>query len=359
VTAPSPVAQDLLWLCSIPSPTGEEALLADALEARFAARGIAVQRVRESLVVPVSRGTAGPRVVLGGHLDVVRTEHSGPPRIEGDRLYGPGASDMKGGLALMLDVLERHRWPNVDVTLVFYAGEEGAYAGNQLGDVLEAAPELAHADLAVLLEPCDNHLDLGCGGSVHGRVTFYGQTAHSARPWQGRNAIHAGAAFLSRVAALPVREHVVDGLTWFDSTSVTEAQGGRARNVVPDRFELNVNHRFGPRTTVAEAEAWLASLVEPERQQGLASLEIVDASPPAPPNREHPLVRALAESGAAEPRPKLGWTDAARFAALGVPAVNFGPGLVSQAHQRDEWASVAALEQGREILLRWLDGLRR
>ncbi|HWA72448.1 MAG TPA: succinyl-diaminopimelate desuccinylase [Polyangiaceae bacterium] len=347
------LADTLLWLCSVPSPIGEERALCDAVEARVAREKLAgpVRRYGDSLVVPVTRGTGGPHLVLAGHLDVVRTEHDAPARIEGERLYGAGAADMKSGLCLMLDLLTpgapRGRF---DLSLVFYAREEGPYAENELGRVLAEDTEVARATLGIALEPSDNKLQLGCGGSLQATVRFRGRTAHSARPWQGENAIHKAAGLLARLGALSPREDRVDGLVWNTVTSATLASGGRARNIIPDLFELNLNHRFGPSTTLADAEHALTELVA-----GEAQLEFVDRSPSAPPLREHPLIRALAESGVRAIEPKQAWTDVARFASLGIAAANFGPGTQAQAHQRNEWTSVPQLSEGRDILYRWLE----
>jgi succinyl-diaminopimelate desuccinylase len=346
------LADDLFWLCSIPSLIGEERALCDAVLARLARRRLAepIRRHGDSLVVPVRRGSGGPHVVLGGHFDVVRTEHDGPPRVEGDKLYAPGAADMKSGLSLMLALGESEaRW-GVDLTLVFYAREEGPFAENELGPLLEAERELREASIAVMLEPSDNKLQLGCGGSIHANVRFRGRTAHSARPWQGENAIQKSASLLARLAALePVTEER-DGLVWKNVVSATMASGGRARNVVPDVFELNLNHRFGPSTSVEVAKQRVLSLVA-----GEAELEFVDVSPSAPPLREHPLVAALAESGVLAVEPKQAWTDVARFAQLGVPAVNFGPGVQAQAHQKNEWTLLSQLAGGLSTLERWLE----
>jgi succinyl-diaminopimelate desuccinylase len=345
------LAQDLLWLCSIPSLIGEERALCDAVQQRLSGAPLAgaIRRYGDSLVVPVRRGTGGPHVVLGGHLDVVRTEHDGPPRIEGDRLYAPGAADMKSGLALMLALVEHPGPWQVDLSIVFYAREEGPYAENELGTVLAADSELTRASIAVMLEPSDNKLQLGCGGSIHAAVRFAGRTAHSARPWQGDNAVHKSAALLARLSALQPVANERDGLLWQNVISATLASGGRARNIIPDVFELNLNHRFGPSTSVERAQNNVLELVA-----GEADVTFVDVSPAAPPLRHHPLVAALAESGVLAVEPKQAWTDVARFAALGVPAVNFGPGVQAQAHQKNEWTLLSQLGVGYAVLESWL-----
>lgn len=345
------LAQDLLWLCSIPSLIGEERALCDAVQERLSRAPLAapIRRYGDSLVVPVRRGTGGPHVVLGGHLDIVRTEHDGPPRIDGDRLYAPGAADMKSGLAIMLALAEHPEPWQVDLSVVFYAREEGPYAENELGPVLAADPELTRASVAVMLEPSDNKLQLGCGGSIHAAVRFNGRTAHSARPWQGENAVHKSAALLARLSALEPSTDERDGLLWKNVISATMASGGRARNIIPDVFELNLNHRFGPSTSVERARQNVLELVA-----GEADVTFVDISPSAPPLRHHPLVAALAESGVLAVEPKQAWTDVARFAALGVPAVNFGPGVQAQAHQKNEWTLLPPLEVGHAVLKSWL-----
>ncbi len=348
------LASTLSWLCAIPSFTGEEGPIADALCERLGRSELAgpLRRFGHSLVVPVSRNTGGPRVALVGHTDVVRTLHDGPVRIEGDRLYGPGASDMKSGLALMLDALENDRGAcdGVDLTLVFYAREEGPYLENELGPVLEGDLELRDVELAVCLEPSDNRMSLGASGSIHAEVRFSGRTAHSARPWQGENAIHKAGSLLVELSERGPRESTIDDLVYRTVTSATLAEGGRGRNVVPDAFTLNLNHRFAPDTTLARAQADIEALVG-----GRAEIEWRDLSPAAPPHAHHPLVVALRESGVAGVEPKQAWTDVARFAAHGIKAVNWGPGVNAQAHQRNEWTSLDGLVLGRAILLRWLE----
>lgn len=345
------LAKTLLWLCETPSPIGEERLLCDRVLERLSKLALAapIRRFGDSIVVPLTRGTGGPNLALLGHLDVVRTEHEHPPRIEGDRLYGPGAADMKSGLTLMLDLAERAERPKVDLTLVFYAREEGPYAENELGVVLDEDPELAHVEFAVALEPSDNKLQLGCSGSVHAKAHFRGRTAHSARPWQGENAIHKAAALLARLGALEPERVSIDGLEWAHVTSATLASGGRGRNVIPDHFELNLNRRFGPDRGLDRVKEEILGLVA-----GDADVEFIDLSPAAPPNRHHPLVEALAESGVVAVEPKQAWTDVARFAQLGIPAVNFGPGTQAQAHQKNEWTAISGLALGQRILGHWL-----
>jgi succinyl-diaminopimelate desuccinylase len=293
-------------------------------------------------------------VALAGHLDTVRTEN-GPARIEAGRCFGAGASDMKSGLALMIALAERFDRSRlgVDLTLVFYAREEGPFAENELGPVLANDPELGGVDLAVCLEPSDNRLHLGCNGSIHARVTFEGKTGHSARPWEGDNAVYRAAPFLAEVAARGPEAHVIDGLTYRTVTTITQAaDGGRGRNVVPDRFTLNLNHRFAPDTSLDQATQNVLALVG-----GRARVELTDLSPAAMPNASHPFVRALVDAGVRGVEPKQAWTDVARFAARGIAAVNFGPGENAQAHQKNESTALALVHEGWAIATRWLSAI--
>jgi succinyl-diaminopimelate desuccinylase len=348
----------LFWLCSIDSPIGEEKALCDAVAARLAKRTLVapIRRYGDSIVVPLTRRTGGPRIALAGHLDTVRTEN-GPARIEAGRCYGAGSSDMKSGLALMLVLAESFDLATLkcDLTLVFYAREEGPFAENELGPVLDRDPELRAVDLAVCLEPSDNKLHLGCCGSIHATITVHGKTSHSARPWQGENAITLAAPLLATFAAEKPRESTIDGLVYRTVTTVTQAKdGGRGRNVVPDRFTLNVNHRFAPDTTLEQAQETLRALVGDR-----ATIEFTDLSPAAPPNASHPLVAALIAAGVRGVEPKQAWTDVARFAQLGVAAINFGPGENAQAHQKNESTPLALIHEGYAIVSRWLTSVGR
>jgi len=365
VSEPSPAADGALSellagrtasLCGCLSPIGEERVLCDQVEAWASARFPHVRRVKNSLVVAVDppsvpgHARARPLVALCGHLDTVPVHESdrGGPRRDGGRLVGPGASDMKGGLALMMMVAEA--LPRAerfcDLALVLYSREEGPYLENELEDVLGAAPELKAADLAICLEPTANRLQLGCVGSIHAAVTFAGRAAHSARPWQGVNAVHRAGALLAELNALPPRQAVSGGHVFHEVLTVTRIEGGQARNVVPERCTLNLNFRFAPDKTLEEAVAELEALA---RRHG-AEVAFTDLSPACPAYGDHPLVRRLLERTGVEAEPKQAWTDVARLALHGVPAVNLGPGEPSQAHQRGEWIEVAALGRGYRIL---------
>ncbi len=348
----------------MPSVIGSERALCDEVEAWARPRAAAVHRVKDSLVIrldgpataPPAPGEARrPLVLLCGHLDTVpvhEADRGRPPRREGGRLVALGSSDMKGGLAVMMEVAER--LPRAarfcDLVLVMYAREEGPFLENELGDVLREASELRGADLALCLEPTDNLLQLGCVGSIHATFTFEGRSAHSARPWQGANAVHAAGPLLAELHARAPRQAVSGGLVFREVTSVTRIEGGRARNVVPDRCALNVNFRFAPDKALDDAAAELVALGE----RFGARVTLTDLSPACPAYADHPLVRRLLDRTGIGAEPKQAWTDVARLAAAGIPAANLGPGATSQAHQVGEWIELAALERGYRILERFL-----
>ena len=342
------LAERTLQLCRVRSPTGDEGALCDQLERWARARwpGEATRRVGNSLVVgapALGRST----LALVGHLDTVPFfAGDGEPRRDGQRLIGKGASDMKGGLAVALRLAETLSTDSPRAPLlVLYEREEGPFSENGL-EALFAAGAIPQVVLAICLEPTANALQLGCVGSLHATVRFRGQSAHSARPWEGRNAVHAAGPLLARLAARAPRDIVRDGLTFREVTSVTRASGGLARNVLPNLFELNLNHRFAPGTTVAEAQRDVRDLVG----EG-AEIEFTDISPSGPVCLGNPVVQELrALTGRIEP--KQAWTDVARFAAHGIDAVNFGPGEPSQAHQAGEWAEIRALGAAYDILWR-------
>jgi succinyl-diaminopimelate desuccinylase len=248
---------------------------------------------------------------------------------------------MKSGVAVALELALRlpRAERAFDLGLVLYAREEGPFEENELGDLLREVPALSRAALAICLEPTDGLLQLGCVGSIHATVTFAGRAAHSARPWQGENAVHRAGALLAELHARAPREARSGGLLYREVMSVTRIDGGRARNVVPDRCAMNVNFRFAPDRALDEAAAELRATVE----RFGATAELTDLSPACPAYADHPLVQRLAARTGAAVEPKQAWTDVARLAAAGVPAVNFGPGATAQAHQAGEWVEVEAI----------------
>ncbi len=340
----------LLFFLERPSVTGEERGLCDDLEARLGKLpGWRVERVSNNLVVSrVSTDVSRERLVFAGHLDTVPEPVGGlPVRIEGDRAYGRGSSDMKAGDAVMLALLEGFGWEEsrAEPTFVFYEREEGPYTENGLETVFEECPWVVDAELAFILEPTANALEVGCVGTAQVEVTFEGRPAHSARPWQGENALTAAGRFLADLHERAAEEVVVDGLSFYEVLSPTMARGGRAKNVVPDEFWINVNHRFPPGRGRDHVERVFDGLLK--EAGGRARYEIADFAPSGSVDLDHPLIQDFV-SGGLEVRPKQAWTDVARFAQHGVAAANFGPGLTSQAHQKNEFAELPLLLESYE-----------
>jgi succinyl-diaminopimelate desuccinylase len=240
---------------------------------------------------------------------------------------------------VMLVLLEDLRWEEswAEPTFVFYEREEGPYVENGLEAVFEACPWVLDAELAFLLEPTANALEVGCVGTAQVEVTFKGRPAHSARPWLGDNALSAAGEFLAELHERPAEKVVVGGLPFYEVLTPTMARGGRAKNVVPDEFWINVNHRFAPGKSRRDVEETFEELL-----RGRASHEITDLAPSGPANLENPLLRRFLAKGT-EVRPKQAWTDVARFARHGVAATNFGPGIPAQAHQETEHVELSLL----------------
>ncbi|MDQ1476307.1 MAG: succinyl-diaminopimelate desuccinylase [Actinomycetota bacterium] len=323
-------------LCEIPSVSGAEATLADVVEARL--RGgdapLLVERIGANIVARTQFGCER-RIVLGGHLDTVPANGNQVPRLDGDVLHGLGTADMKGGLAVLLalaDDLDRKR-PRFDVTLVFYEGEEVADEFNGLRRLFEESPDLVQGDLAILLEPTGGWIEAGCQGTIHVQATFDGVRAHSARPWMGANAIHRAAPLLERCANFVAETVDVDSLEYREALQVVRIEGGIANNVVPDRCTVVVNRRYAPSRSLDDAvEEMIAFCAE----AGADHVDVLNASMAAPPNLMHPLIAEITGVYDLPVRPKLGWTDVARFAAHGIAACNFGPGDPELAHTADE-----------------------
>ena len=343
------LAERALELVKIPSVIGNEGAIADHVEA-WARRHYPdgeIVRVSHSLVIG-RRSDSRPTVALVGHLDTVPARPEGnPARIEGDRLFGLGSSDMKGALAVMMALAEslpRDTLP-VNLLLVFYEREEGPFQESGLGPLFEQVPELRKLGFAIALEPTDGAVQVGCVGTLHATLRFAGQAAHSARPWQGKNAIHAAGPLLSELGSRERTAVIVQGHTFYEVMSATLAKGGRARNVVAESFELNLNYRFAPGKSLARAQQDLHEFVA-----GRCEVSFLDLAPSGKVCGDNRWFQALERLSARPAEAKQAWTDVARFSELGVDAVNFGPGETAQAHQRGEGASIAALQHSFDVL---------
>jgi len=333
------LAATLVELVDTPSVTGEEAAIADLVATRLApARP--VQRIGNALVV--GRRTGRPLIVLYGHTDTVPEQGNLPARVEDGIVAGLGASDMKAGLAVMIHLLEDGDVAAgpYDVAAVFYDREEGPADENGLLRVLEEAAWLEEAEFAVVLEPTDLTLELGCNGVINADVVFTGRAAHSARPWLGENAVTKAGEWLAAMHRRRPEAVEIAGLVYREVFSVTRAAGGIANNVLPARFVCNLNHRFPPVYDLEEAEARL-------RAVAAAADEIVvkDRAPAGAVPAGNPHLARLETVVGGRKAAKQGWTDVARLTARGIPAVNYGPGVVAQAHQASEHVPVANLEE--------------
>jgi succinyl-diaminopimelate desuccinylase len=295
-----------------------------------------------------------PLVVLAGHYDTVPAQDNLPGRIADGAVHGLGASDMKGGVAVAIelarDLLDGPPG-SYDVALLLFGREELPPEFNPLPALFEASPLLREASLAVLLEPTDGRLQLGSVGNLNARIVFHGVSGHAARPWLADNAIERALAGLAPLAGLERREAIVGGLPFYEVLTITRLNSGIADNVVPDRAIAHVNFRYAPDRQPAEAEAYLRSLVPAG-----ASVELAGNSPAAAPATDSPLVDALRDAGDLELEPKQAWTNVADFAGRGIAAVNFGPGAPRYAHTRDEQVEVATLVRVYEVLRRFLEG---
>ncbi|MDI2128938.1 succinyl-diaminopimelate desuccinylase [Yinghuangia seranimata] len=340
-------------LVDVPSVSGEEKALADVVEEVL--RGLphlTVDRDGDAVVARTSLGRA-ERVVLAGHLDTVPIADNVPSRLDGPLLYGCGTSDMKSGVAVQLRLAALLTAPSRDITYVFYDNEEVEAHRNGLGRLARNRPEWLAGDFAVLLEPTDGVVEGGCQGTLRVRVTTEGRRAHSARSWLGDNAIHKAAPILAALEAYEPRVAVIDGLEYREGLNAVGIEGGVAGNVIPDACSVLVNFRFAPDRSEADAEAHVREVFASAVARG-ATVELTDSAPGALPGLGQPAAAAFVEVVGGEPRAKVAWTDVARFSALGVPAVNYGPGDPAKAHTRDEYVEVAQVLRAEERMLAWL-----
>ena len=326
-------------LVDVPSESHEEGPLADLFERRVReASQLVVDRIDDNVVARSDLGHKY-RIVIAGHLDTVPANGNQHARIEGDRLFGLGACDMKGGLAAQLATAIAIDKPKVDVTFVFYSGEEVAAKYNGLKQLFETHPKLVDGDVALLGEPTSAAIEAGCQGTLRVKALFEGQRAHTARPWKGRNAIHRLGPVLQTLEQYEGRRPVVDGCEYREAMQAVYVEAGVAGNVVPDAANLTVNYRYAPDRTPEQAEAHVAEILGEYDQ-----LVVDDHALPAMPALTHPLLRQLISRNNLEVRAKLGWTDVARFAVNGIPASNFGSGDASIAHTQGEFVERHEIE---------------
>jgi succinyl-diaminopimelate desuccinylase len=344
------LAERTLALVSVPSVSRSEAEAMAYVRDQLPLEPLVA--TDDVLFATTSRREGRPLVLLAGHVDTVPAQDNLPGRIEDGAVIGLGASDMKGGVAVMLELAgwARSAEPELDLGFLFFTREELPAEESPLPAFLGESAEAKAADLAIVLEPTDNELHVGCVGNLSAQLTFRGVSAHSARPWTGENAIHIAAAALAPLAELEPLDIEVDGLVFREVVSAVAIEGGIADNVVPDRCVARLNYRYAPGRRREQAEARIRELA------GDAELEILGNSPPAHVVIDRPLVTRLRDAGGLAVRPKQAWTPVAQFAEAGIDAVNLGPGATRYAHRADERVEIEELVRTYESLVRFFRG---
>ncbi len=335
-------------LVDVPSVSGDEARLAELVEeALRALPHLHVVRDGDAVVARTELGR-DRRVLLAGHLDTVPVADNLPSRREGQTLYGCGTSDMKSGDAVLLHLAATLPEPAYDLTFVLYDHEEVEAARNGLGRLVQRQRPLLDADLAVLMEPTSGQVEAGCQGTLRVQVALAGRRAHSARSWLGVNAVHAAAPLLARLASYAPRSVEIDGCTYREGLNAVRIEGGVAGNVVPDACTVTVNFRFAPDRSEEQALAHVRDVLAPH------DCVLTDTSPGALPGLAAPAAQHFLAAVGGRAVAKYGWTDVARFAALGIPAVNFGPGDPSLAHTREESVDLRQVTRCTDVLRGYL-----
>lgn len=307
------------------------------------------------LLVTTERSADKKFVVIAGHTDTVPIEDNFPSKQEGNVIYGRGASDMKGGLAVMIELAN---WivglpsSDFDYGFLFFAREELPSSDSALLPALEASEAIRSADFAILMEPSSNVVELGCSGNINLSLTYSGKATHSARPWNGDNAIHKAIRHLQEIALGEITDVIIDDLLFREVANITNIEGGTAKNVIPAQARVSLNIRYAPNRKPQEIETEWVSLMKAE---GVA-VEVEGHAPPAPVVLNHDITQRLMNAGANGPASKQAWTNAADFAMFGVPAINFGPGDSKYAHSKDEQITTEALVECIETLSRFVTG---
>lgn len=339
-------------ICDIDSVSGNERLLADAVEQAVGRLAhLEVSRFGDTIVARTHLGRAS-RVVIAGHLDTVPSNGNLPTSFETidgvEYLWGRGTVDMKAGVAVQLKLAAELTSPSVDLTWIWYDHEEVSESLNGLNRLSQSHPELLAGDLAILGEPTRAEIEGGCNGNLRAEIRTRGLRAHSARSWVGDNAIHRAAPILATLARYRAQEVEVDGLVYRESLSAVGIRGGVAGNVIPDECTVHINYRFAPSRTAEQAVAHIRDLF-----QGY-EVSIVDLAEGARPGLDSALARDFVAAVGGTAKPKFGWTDVARFSRLGVPAVNYGPGDPLKAHADDERVALNQITACEEGLRAWL-----
>lgn len=335
-------------LVDIESVSGNEREIADAVEAALRSTSrLRVERFGNTIAARTDLGRP-QRVVLAGHLDTVPLADNFPSRTEGEILYGCGTSDMKSGTALALWLAMTVAQPRHDVTYLFYDCEEVEAERNGLTKLSRTRPDLMAADFAILLEPTYGLVEGGCQGTMRAKITTTGVRAHAARSWLGHNAVHAAGEVLRRLETYEARRITIEGCEFHEGLNAVSIVGGVATNVIPDACTIEVNFRFAPDRSVPDAEAHLREVFD-----GF-DLVVVDSAPGALPGLSHPAAAEFLAAVGGAPQAKLGWTDVARFAQVGVPGLNFGPGDANLAHKPEERVEIPKIEAAARVLRSWL-----
>lgn len=343
-------------LCDLPSESGEERLVADEIEAllRQEAPHLEVLRDGEAIVASTQLGRER-RVLIAGHIDTVPVHGTLPTRVEHDAetgetvIWGRGTVDMKSGVAVQVALALECTEPPIDITWIWYDNEEVEADRNGLARLLRNHPQLRRADVAILGEPSAGFIELGCNGTMTARVAFRGRKAHTARAWMGVNAIHRMDELLTKLRHLEPENLDVEGLIYRESVQAVRCQAGLAGNVVPDLAEIDINFRFAPCRTPQEAETYLRAVCE-----GVDDFEVIDVAGGAAPDLGKAEIASIVKWLDRPVKPKLGWTDVARFHTLGIPAINFGPGDPTLAHSDDERVDASQIVDVWSALREWL-----
>ena len=335
-------------LVDVFSVSHEEQEIADAVEVALQALPhLTVTRRGHTIVARTELGL-GERVVIAGHLDTVPVNDNWPSRLEDGVLHGLGSCDMKGGDAVMLKLAADLPSPNRDLTFIFYEAEEVDSVHNGLRKLTESDPDLLDADFAILMEPSNASIEAGCQGTMRVDVRTTGERSHSARSWKGVNAIHLAAPVLARLNDYEARQPEIDGLTFHEGLNATGIRGGVAGNVIPDECVVEVNFRFAPDRSEADAEAFVRDFFDGY------DVTVTDMAAGAMPGLDRPAAKAFVEAVGGAAAPKFGWTDVAQDTSLGVPAGDNGPGDPNFAHKQDEHVPTEHVERCERILKEWL-----